>query len=410
MADPRDELDPTQATEAKLCAYLEGTLSAADRVEIEKYLAQSPTHRKLLRDLASTRRWVSELPKELAPPEIAELFEQHAERTMLLDDSASAVSVRINRGPQVMLAAAILLLAVGLGAIIFIVLNAKGPTAQNYVSSMKSPAAAPVDSASPKRATPTTSPAAGRATHQNDLVGAPAPAPAVIPAAPAAGAGGRGGILPGIVDGSPALASPALSNAQQKLQQNIMPAIKPLPATLPVQMPLATIPPAFAQNQAATTQRSQSLAMNTAAIRQATSEPMTLFNNAVTSATATEITVLTARQNSTTQAKQPTPTTQPATVAIGDRLSVDIPQLVGPGVEKTTTVRVEPDGKITLPMLDAMPAAGKSTNDLQKLIADRYREENLIASPVVTVTRVMATPATMPATQPSTQPTTRPKR
>ena len=366
MADTPEELDPTQATEAKLCAYLEGTLSAGERVEIEKYLTQSPTHRKLLRDLAATREWVSNLPKASAPPDIAEMFEQHAERSMLLDNSATPVSVSVNRGPQVMLAAAILLLVVGLGAIIFIVLNAKGPTAQNYASSMK----------------PSPTPPAAPTTN-------PAPIPGTVART------------------SPAPPSPALPAAAMPYSRNLFtPAVakaKPS-ATLPADVALAKIPTTM---MAAAPSTIQSPEMRPQGLDRQSATTTTMFQVATNANQKFAAGV----NNPTTQSAVTTaPTTQPTQVAVGDRLSVDIPQLVGPGVEKTTSVRVDPDGKITLPMLDAMPAAGKSTTDLQKQIADRYRQENLIANPIVTVTRMTPLPTSTPTTKPSTGPTTQPVR
>jgi protein involved in polysaccharide export with SLBB domain len=66
-------------------------------------------------------------------------------------------------------------------------------------------------------------------------------------------------------------------------------------------------------------------------------------------------------------------------------------------------VKVTDDGTIALPMIDPVSAAGILPVDLQKRIADKYREANLIPQATVTVS-VVTPPATQPVTQPATQP------
>jgi len=91
---------------------------------------------------------------------------------------------------------------------------------------------------------------------------------------------------------------------------------------------------------------------------------------------------------------------------------VTIDQLVGPGVDKTSNVRVGADGTINLPMIESVPAAGLTAADLEREIADKYRQDNLIPDATVTVTLGLPTtqpiaPATMPAelsSGPATQP------
>jgi hypothetical protein len=91
---------------------------------------------------------------------------------------------------------------------------------------------------------------------------------------------------------------------------------------------------------------------------------------------------------------------------------VTIDQLVGPGVDKTSNVRVGADGTINLPMIEPVPAAGLTAAELQREIADKYRQDNLIRDATVTVTlgwptTQAAAPATMPAELsigPATQP------
>jgi hypothetical protein len=70
---------------------------------------------------------------------------------------------------------------------------------------------------------------------------------------------------------------------------------------------------------------------------------------------------------------------------------------------------VADDGTIALPMIDPLPAAGAQPAELERKIADKYREANLIPQATVTVASAApstqgaaaaAPPATMPATQP----------
>jgi hypothetical protein len=110
------------------------------------------------------------------------------------------------------------------------------------------------------------------------------------------------------------------------------------------------------------------------------------------------------------------PTTAPALAALpqghgiqkDDHLTVTVDQLVGPGVDKTNTVRVAGDGTISLPMIEPVPAAGQTPTELEKQIAQTYRRANLIPDPTVTVRRE---PTTQPATTQQTmdaEATTRP--
>ena len=139
MSDSPNNIDPKEATEAKLCAYLEGELTPAERAEIEKYLDANPQHRKLLGELSKTREFVGLLPRESAPSEIAEAFHGHVERAMLLDGSADGESVvRLNRWPQFMLAAAIVVLAGGLGVVVYFTLpTTPSPQYSSSVSAHK---------------------------------------------------------------------------------------------------------------------------------------------------------------------------------------------------------------------------------------------------------------------------------
>src|SRR4051812_1376885 len=112
----------SEQIEAKLCAYLEGELDEQGRAEIEKHLEQHPAHRKLLSEVGKTRGLLRALPREPAPPDICEAFQGQLERSVLLsdfDNSASGSSMKINRWPQHLAVAAVVVLAAGLGLVVF---------------------------------------------------------------------------------------------------------------------------------------------------------------------------------------------------------------------------------------------------------------------------------------------------
>ena len=117
--------DSTENIEAKLCAYIDGALDAADRAEIENHLRTNPQHQQLINELRGTRRLLGSLPRLPAPPDIEEALQAHLERSVLLGDQRSESereSLRINRWPQIVAAAAIVFLVIGLGAVIYLVL------------------------------------------------------------------------------------------------------------------------------------------------------------------------------------------------------------------------------------------------------------------------------------------------
>src|SRR5688500_3224025 len=89
--------------EAKLCAYVEGDLDEAGRLDIERHLEAHPNHRRLLSELAATRDLLRYLPREQAPPDLAEAFNAHLERSVLLDNSgvdSGAATIRVNFLPR----------------------------------------------------------------------------------------------------------------------------------------------------------------------------------------------------------------------------------------------------------------------------------------------------------------------
>lgn len=115
--------------EAKLAEYVEGTLDAAGRAEIEQHLAANPEHRRLMADFAETRDVLRNLPRQPAPADLTEMLQGQLERAVLLDDGFDGGrSLRIGRWPQVLAVAAILLLAVGLGVVVYVTLPPEHPS------------------------------------------------------------------------------------------------------------------------------------------------------------------------------------------------------------------------------------------------------------------------------------------
>src|SRR5215469_10558560 len=106
--------------EAKLCAFIDGELDAEGRVEIEKHLEANPQHRRLLESLKATRDLLKWLPRENAPPEVAETLNGQLERSVLLDDENPTLGPSI--WPRVFAAAAIVLLTAGLFAAVYFTL------------------------------------------------------------------------------------------------------------------------------------------------------------------------------------------------------------------------------------------------------------------------------------------------
>jgi hypothetical protein len=120
----------SEQIEAKLCAYLEGELDEAGRAEIEKHLQQNPAHRRLLAEVGKTRDLLRALPREPAPPDICEAFQGQLERSVLLADlntEQSTTSMKINRWPQYFAVAAVVMLAAGLGLVVYFGLPSSAP-------------------------------------------------------------------------------------------------------------------------------------------------------------------------------------------------------------------------------------------------------------------------------------------
>src|SRR3954452_23241038 len=111
--------------EEKVAAYVDGELRQAERVGVENYLQNNPSHRALLQDLVLHRNLIRKLPREKAPVDCTEGFQGQLERDVLLggDELTRARRRwRIQYSPQLLSAAAIILVAVALGIIVYSVL------------------------------------------------------------------------------------------------------------------------------------------------------------------------------------------------------------------------------------------------------------------------------------------------
>jgi hypothetical protein len=512
MAEIPNQPDPNEATEAKLCAYLDGQLSPTERAEIEEYLKNYPQHRQTLKDLAATRQVLQTLPRETAPPEVSEAFHGHMERSMLLDGPTNIDSmVRMNHWPQVALAAAIVVLAVGLGIVVYIILP--GPV-QKYSVAPPPPATlpAPTIAAVPSHAIEPEKPELGPAVvaaiptkAMDEKSKTPAPPPQSL--ASVAGTSlaedqrkkenNASTALLGLEDGSldktitdrltqAGVASSAsdtvclvvhtddpISTSKQVrsyFATNSIPyqtigdvdksgdaggglmssaaneafSLKVLPTSQPAISNGATtreaknIPASQPVLQAQVQDRNREMNQNAMQlvpdVSSLPSDNPLFVARAMTRQEAVHLSaVLSTEQpgqttnlylagnptnklfddvtpSPTTQAlaalvPSTLPTTEPTNIAIGDRLTISVAQLVGPGVDKTNTVRVADNGTISLPMIEPLPAAGERPADLQAQIATKYKEANLIPDATVTVAPAATTQPTDAAKAPTTNPT-----
>ncbi|MCC6241041.1 MAG: zf-HC2 domain-containing protein [Phycisphaerales bacterium] len=121
--------------EAKLAQYVEGTLDEAGQAEIEQHLAEHEQHRHLMSELIAARDILRELPRATAPHDMAETVQGHLERSALLADGLGKGGRfrQLNRWSQGLAVAAILILATGLGFVVYVTLPASSPTAFTVV-------------------------------------------------------------------------------------------------------------------------------------------------------------------------------------------------------------------------------------------------------------------------------------
>ncbi|HZZ43907.1 MAG TPA: polysaccharide biosynthesis/export family protein [Tepidisphaeraceae bacterium] len=69
-----------------------------------------------------------------------------------------------------------------------------------------------------------------------------------------------------------------------------------------------------------------------------------------------------------------------------DLLTITVSDLVGPGADQVSSRRVTETGRVSLPMLGQIPAAGRSESDLEKEIQQAYKTAGLIQNAQVSVT------------------------
>ncbi len=184
-----------EQSEAKLLGYVEGDLGPIDRSEIERHLEAHPQHRKLLDEMKVSRDLLRWLPRESAPPDLAEAFQSQLERSVLLDSetgSAESGAMRIGFWTQYRGVAAVLALATGLGVAVYFVLPPRHGSL--VLGTQPGPAVSPIES-------PTTTPLADVPSTQSimpDLAPSPggprAPFALASPISPAEPMGAVAGI------------------------------------------------------------------------------------------------------------------------------------------------------------------------------------------------------------------------
>src|SRR5690348_8199548 len=109
--------------EAQLCAYIDGELNDAERAEIERHLKSNPQHQSLIAELRRHSGLLQDLPRASAPLELNEALCGQLERSALLNSSEEegSTGLSINRWPQITAVAAVLILAIGLGIVVYYV-------------------------------------------------------------------------------------------------------------------------------------------------------------------------------------------------------------------------------------------------------------------------------------------------
>jgi hypothetical protein len=173
----------TEAIEARLAGYIDGTLPPKEHAEIERFLLANPQHRQLIEELKILKQSMRDFPQEHAPLEVMDHLQTHLERGALLDDVGGPAPVRVSRWPQFTAAAAVVLLTASLGILIYKVLP--GGTAPGEIAMQSENQLPSLREAAEEPATATTNTAA------TDPIGV-APLAKSAPAAP---------IVPAPIDG-----------------------------------------------------------------------------------------------------------------------------------------------------------------------------------------------------------------
>lgn len=79
------------------------------------------------------------------------------------------------------------------------------------------------------------------------------------------------------------------------------------------------------------------------------------------------------------------PSTTDYVIGRNDLLSISISEVAGPGVETVKTTRVSESGNVSLPLIGSIKAAGLTEAELEKTIAQTYRDKGLIQQAQVSV-------------------------
>ncbi len=409
--------DPKEAVEAQLCAYLEGELSPAERAGIDRHLSDHPQHRQLLADLGRNRQWLRDLPRERAPAEVGEAYQQQVERSLLLGEDGAATSARPGTGrwPQRVLLAALVVLTVGLGLLVTLMLApprhgqvavelpapepprlVPGPTADQHSAEAKAlPSSrnlAAADAVGGPRLPGTasvasTAPAAEpRVADAVPNAATAAASPAVRPPVVAASvpAGGRV-VRVRVLAADPAAVGTYLLRSGLRLDGG--------PADPQTDSAAASTPTRSPAGNAAR----RGVTQDPAAVQHPAS-PGEYVVDGLTSAQVTQLVqdLKTAGVSGrgTVEVLTRPPSAADRVIAAGDQFVVTIPQLVGPGVTQANAVRVAPEGTIPLPMIAAVPVAGATPAEAARRVEARYRTANLIPNPTATLTAVV--PAVVP--------------
>jgi len=125
----------SQTIEARLCAYIDGSLDEAERSAIEHHLDAHPQHRAMIRDLLSMRRLVGNLPHLPAPADLGEGLQGQIERAMLLGEDEpepSAIRTHFRRMKQRVALVGVLVLAAGLTVLVLQLL--KGASKPSHIA------------------------------------------------------------------------------------------------------------------------------------------------------------------------------------------------------------------------------------------------------------------------------------
>ena len=407
MAATPTQPDPKEAVEAQLCAYLEGDLTPAERASIDRHLADHAQHRQLLADLALTRQWLRAVPRQPAPPDVGEAFQQQVERSLLLGEDGRDRSARpaAGRWPQRTLLAALLLLTVGLVVLIALMLAPPGrkggrialdspPVRPPVVPTLPAPAPAVAPASPPEMKSDRATQPVGAVPMAPPPMARPGtaalPAPAPSPSQPFAAVAAM----------SPPLGTPVVAPRTVYLHVTTTEAVRVVAFLTRSGLTPEPILPVAAGVQRAAPPAGPVIGGNTSAGPKAVTAPQAgplaigfprrYVVNGLTAAQAGQLTTDLRAEVAPATVTTESPPADGRPIARGDRLTVIVPQLSGPGVGPTNAVRVADDGTIALPMIDPVPAAGATPVDIAGRVAERYRQANLIAHPTVSVTPLPA--------------------